>query len=186
MSQKELRSICVYCGSRPGDDPRFAEAAAALGTGIAQAGFRLVYGAGDVGLMGAVARAAMAAGGATFGVIPEHLLGAERGRRDLSTLVVTQDMHERKKVMFMNSDAVVTLPGGPGTLDELFEVLTWRQLGLHARPVILLNTLGYWDGLLGMIDTMVARGFAPASFRAFLTVCPTPGAAMADLSGRLG
>ncbi len=115
-------------------------------------GLRLVYGAGDVGLMGAVARAAMAAGGETFGVVPAHLVAREQGRRDLSRLVVTETMHERKKVMFMNADAIVTLPGGPGSLDELFEVLTWRQLGLHAKPVFLLNVEGYWDPLLTLLQ----------------------------------
>ena len=118
---------------------------------LAAAGLRLVYGAGDVGLMGAVARAAIAAGGETFGVIPSHLVAREEGRRDLSRLVVTETMHERKKVMFMNADAIVTLPGGPGSLDELFEVLTWRQLGLHAKPVFLLNVNGYWDPLLALL-----------------------------------
>ena len=131
--------MCVFCGSREGGDPAHAAAAAATGRALAEAGFRLVYGAGDVGLMGAVARAAMAAGGATLGVVPAHLVAREAGRRDLAGVVVTETMHERKKVMFMNADAIVALPGGPGTLDELFEVLTWRQLGLHAKPVLLLN-----------------------------------------------
>ena len=162
------KSVCVFCGSREGDDPAYAAAARDLGAGLAGAGLRLVYGAGDVGLMGAVARAAIEAGGETFGVIPQHLVAREAGRRDLSRLVVTETMHERKKVMFMNADAIVTLPGGPGSLDELFEVLTWRQLGLHAKPVFLLNVNGYWDPLVQLLDHIVARGFADPSFLGYL------------------
>jgi uncharacterized protein (TIGR00730 family) len=163
-------SVCVFCGSRFGADPAHTEAARALGAGLARAGLRLVYGAGDVGLMGEIARAAQGAGGETFGVIPQHLLAREVGRRDLSTFVVTETMHERKKVMFMNADAIVALPGGPGTLDELFEVLTWRQLGLHAKPVYLLNVGGYWDPLVALIGHMVGQGFAEGSFLDFLRV----------------
>lgn len=163
-------SVCVFCGSRFGADPAHAEAARAFGAGLARAGLRLVYGAGDVGLMGEIARAAQGAGGETFGVIPQHLLAREVGRRDLSTFVVTETMHERKKVMFMNADAIVALPGGPGTLDELFEVLTWRQLGLHAKPVYLLNVGGYWDPLVALIGHMVGQGFAEGSFLDFLRV----------------
>jgi uncharacterized protein (TIGR00730 family) len=167
-----LRSVCVFCGARPGARPAYARAARDTGSLLARRGWRLVYGAGDVGLMGEVARAAQSAGGATFGVIPTHLLAREVGKRDLSTLVVTEDMHERKKVMFMNSDAIVLLPGGAGSLDELFEVLTWRQLGLHARPILLLNTEGYWDPLMALIDHIIAEGFADPGLRDFLTVLP--------------
>jgi uncharacterized protein (TIGR00730 family) len=162
------KSVCVFCGSRPGNDSAYTEAATALGAGLAAHGVRLVYGAGDVGLMGAVARAAIAAGGDTFGVIPSHLVAREQGRRDLSRMVITETMHERKKVMFMNADAIVTLPGGPGSLDELFEVLTWRQLGLHAKPVLLLNVNGYWDPLLTLLRHIVAQGFADPAFLGFL------------------
>ena len=137
MKQK---SVCVYCGSRPGNDPEYMAQAHAVGQGLARENWRLVYGAGDVGLMGAVARAAQLAGGNTFGVIPEHLVKWEVGKTDLTRYIVTETMHERKKVMFMNCDAVVVLPGGAGSLDELFEVLTWRQLGLHSKPIILVNT----------------------------------------------
>jgi uncharacterized protein (TIGR00730 family) len=162
------KSVCVFCGSREGNEPAYAAAARDLGSALAGAGLRLVYGAGDVGLMGAVARAAMEAGGETFGVVPQHLVAREAGRRDLSRLVVTETMHERKKVMFMNADAIVTLPGGPGSLDELFEVLTWRQLGLHAKPVFLLNVGGYWDPLTRLLNHIVARGFADPSFLGYL------------------
>ena len=165
-------SVCVYCGARPGADPVFMQTATDLGQALAAARLRLVYGAGDVGLMGAVARAAQAAGGQTFGVIPAHLMAWEVGKRDLTTFVVTETMHERKKVMFMNADAVVVLPGGAGSLDELFEVLTWRQLGLHEKPVYLLDVKGYWQPLLALIDHVIAQGFADASLRDFLTVLP--------------
>ncbi len=160
-----LRSVCVFCGSRPGTDPAFATAARDTGRMLAQRDWRLVYGAGDVGLMGEVARAAQSAGARTFGVIPTHLLGMEVGKRDLSTFVITEDMHERKKVMFMNSDAVVVLPGGAGSLDEFFEVVTWAQIGLHKKPIFLVNVAGYWQPLIDLIDHMIAHGFADASLR---------------------
>lgn len=163
------KSVCVYCGSRAGARPAYAEAARATGRMLARNGWRLVYGAGDVGLMGEVARAAIEAGGAAFGVIPLHLMAREVGKRDLSTLVVTEDMHERKKVMFMNSDAIVVLPGGAGSLDELFEVVTWRQIGLHGKPVFLLDTEGYWQPLLRLLEHVVDEGFADRSLLSFLT-----------------
>ena len=156
-------SVCVYCGSRDGADPAYAKAAEELGRMLARNGWRLVYGAGDVGLMGRVARSTQASGGETFGVIPAHLLEREVGKRDLSTFVVTETMHERKKVMLMNADAVVVLPGGAGSLDEFFEALTWAQLGLHSKPIFLLNTEGYWTKLIRLIDDVVAQGFADAS-----------------------
>ena len=122
--------------------------------------------------MGAVAAAAMAAGGETLGVVPAHLVAREAARvvtgRDRASVVVTETMHERKKVMFMNADAIVTLPGGPGSLDELFEVLTWRQLGLHAKPVYLLNVRGYWNPLLALLEHIVAEGFADRGFLDYL------------------
>ncbi|MCE5971936.1 TIGR00730 family Rossman fold protein [Sinirhodobacter sp. WL0062] len=161
-------SICVFCGSRHGSRPAYAEAARATGTMLATRGWRLVYGAGDVGLMGEVARAAQLAGGTTFGVIPIHLFQREVGKRDLSTFIVTENMHERKKVMFMNSDAIVVLPGGAGSLDELFEVLTWRQIGLHEKPIFILNTEGYWNPIKTAIEHMVGEGFADRSLAEML------------------
>ncbi|SDZ46762.1 hypothetical protein SAMN05444004_11595 [Jannaschia faecimaris] len=172
------KSICVYCGSRDGDNPTFATAAEMLGQGIADRGWRLVYGAGDVGLMGRVARSVQAAGADTFGVIPTHLMSMEVGKRDLTSFVVTETMHERKKVMFMNADAVVVLPGGAGTLDEFFEVLTWRQLGLHDKPIILINVFGYWDPLIDLMDGLVAHGFADASILSFMQIAADPTAAL--------
>lgn len=175
---KSELSVCVFCGSRMGAVPAFEQEAFALGRALAEAGMRLVYGAGDVGLMGAVATGAQRAGGQTFGVIPVHLLEKEVGKRDLTHFVITENMHERKKVMFMNADAFVTLPGGAGSLDELFEVLTWRQLGLHNKPVYLFDTNGYWQPLLALIDHMIANGFVDASFRESLIPVPDVGALM--------
>jgi uncharacterized protein (TIGR00730 family) len=163
------RSVCVYCGSRAGASPTYARDASATGAMLARNGWRLVYGAGDVGLMGLVAQAAQAAGGKTFGVIPMHLVAREVGKRDLDTYVVTETMHERKKVMFMNADAIVMLPGGAGSLDEFFEAVTWRQLGLHAKPIFLLDTDGYWQPLRALIDHIVAQGFADPSLQGFAT-----------------
>jgi uncharacterized protein (TIGR00730 family) len=166
-------SVCVFCGSRSGVRPDYQAAAGQIGALIAAQGWRLVYGAGDVGLMGAVARAAQSGGAETFGVIPVHLVSHEVAKRDLGAFVITENMHERKKVMFMNSDAIVVLPGGAGSLDELFEVLTWRQLGLHEKPILLLNTGGYWDKLLELLDHIVAQGFADASLKTYLQACAT-------------
>ena len=165
-----LRSVCVYCGSRDGTDPAYATAAEATGAMLAQNGWRLVYGAGDVGLMGRTARAAQAAGGKTFGVIPTHLLNKEVGKRDLDAFIITETMHERKKVMIMNCDAVVVLPGGAGSLDEFFEALTWRQLGLHDKPIYLLNVNGFWNPLKALLDHVVAHGFAEAALLKDVTV----------------
>jgi len=120
-----------------------------------------------------VAKGAQAAGGETFGVIPEHLLRREVGKRDLSQFIVTENMHERKKVMYMNSDAIVVLPGGAGSLDELFEVLTWRQLGLHEKPIYLLNVDGYWQPLLALLDHVIEQGFADAGLRDYFAVTDT-------------
>ncbi|MEM0949053.1 MAG: TIGR00730 family Rossman fold protein [Pseudomonadota bacterium] len=167
------RSICVYCGSRFGENPAFRTAADALGRAIAKQGWRLVYGAGDVGLMGAVASATMAEGGDTFGVIPTHLKVREVGKTDITTLVETETMHERKKVMFMNADAVVVLPGGAGSLDEFFEVLTWAQLGLHNKPIWLLNIAGYWDPLQALVAHVIDEGFADPSLAQFVNMADT-------------
>lgn len=169
----QKRSVCVYCGARDGANPAYCEAAREVGALLAAEGWQLVYGAGDVGVMGAVARAATEAGADAMGVIPAHLLAREKGRRDLSRFIVTETMHERKKVMFMNADAVVVLPGGAGTLDEFFEALTWRQLGLHDKPVFLLNVGGYWTPLLAVIERMIAEGFAEHSLRAMVSVAET-------------
>ncbi len=180
------KSVCVYCGSRSGARTAYADAAGETGRMLARNGWRLVYGAGDVGLMGEVARAAQAAGAETFGVIPVHLVARQVGKRDLSAFVVTETMHERKKVMYMNSDAILVLPGGGGSLDEFFEVLTWRQLGLHAKPIVLLNTEGYWDPLLALIDRIIGEGFAESSLRGFVHSVPDVAALEPLLRATLG
>ena len=166
-------SVCVFCGSRAGRRPAYQDAATEVGRMLAAQEWRLVYGAGDVGLMGACARAAQADGADTFGVIPEHLLRAEVGKTDLTQFVVTENMHERKKEMFMNSDAFVVLPGGAGSLDEFFEVLTWAQLGLHRKPVFLVDIDGYWQPLIGLIDHVIAEGFADGSLTDLIQIVPT-------------
>jgi uncharacterized protein (TIGR00730 family) len=159
-------SVCVFCGARDGHDPHLPGIARATGTLLAQNGWRLVYGAGDRGLMGAVAQGARAAGGATLGVIPAHLIAQERkGKPPNGDQIVTETMHERKKVMFTNSQAAVVLPGGAGTLDEFFEVLTWAQIGLHRKPVILLDAGGFWAPLIALIDHVIATGFAEPGLR---------------------
>ncbi|MCJ8139658.1 TIGR00730 family Rossman fold protein [Falsirhodobacter halotolerans] len=161
-------SVCVFCGSRPGARPAYLDAAARTGRMIARRGWRLVYGAGDVGLMGEVARGAE--GGLSLGVIPEHLVPREGIRGDLTQIIVTDNMHVRKKVMFMNSDVIVVLPGGAGSLDEFFEVLTWRQIGLHEKPIFLLNTDGYWSPLISLLNHTIAEGFADPSLLNFVQV----------------
>ncbi len=168
----QTHSICVYCGSRDGIAPSYAAAADSLGQEIAAQGWRLVYGAGDIGLMGRVARSAQAGGGETFGVIPVHLFDREVGKRDLTTFIVTETMHERKKVMFMNADAIVVLPGGAGSLDEFFETLTWAQLGLHAKPIFLLDVNGFWAPLTALMEHVVAQGFAEPSLLSFVQTVP--------------
>ena len=165
------RSICVYCGSREGEKATYKTAATALGASLANEGWRLVYGAGDIGLMGAVARSAQTAGGETFGVIPTHLLKKEVGKVDLTEFIVTENMHERKKVMFMNAQAIIVLPGGAGSLDEFFEVLTWAQLELHSKPIVLLNVENYWTPLIALMDHIIAEGFADPSLKTLFTVC---------------
>ncbi|WP_438990453.1 TIGR00730 family Rossman fold protein [Lentibacter sp.] len=175
------RSVCVYCGSREGKSPAYSEAANALGAALAEEDWRLVYGAGDIGLMGAVARSAQNAGGNTFGVIPTHLLKKEVGKVDLTQFIVTENMHERKKVMFMNADAIIVLPGGAGSLDEFFEVLTWAQLDLHTKPILLLNTENYWGPLIALIDHVIDEGFADPSLKKLYTVCKSVNEATAYL-----
>jgi uncharacterized protein (TIGR00730 family) len=174
MPQSHL-SVCVFCGARKGDKPIYAQAATDTGEMLARNGHRLVYGAGDVGLMGAVANATQSQGGATFGVIPTHLMNLEVGKRDLSTFVITENMHERKKVMFMNSDVSVVLPGGAGSLDEFFEVLTWRQIGLHEKPIIVLNIAGIWDPLIALLENVIDQGFADPILMSYVqTVATVP------------
>jgi len=174
-------SVCVFCGARGGVLPVYGRVARELGRAVAAEGWRLVYGAGDTGIMGTVANAVQNAGGATFGVIPAHLASRESIRPGLDRLVVTESMHERKMLMFHESDAIILLPGGAGSLDEFFEILTWRQLGLHDKPIHVLNTAGYWNGLIGLVEHVIAEGFADASLRGYVRVADS----VPDLTGDL-
>ena len=152
-------SVCVYCGSRPGDNPAYAQVAQAEGQWIGAHQGQLVYGGGSSGLMGTVAEATRLAGGRVVGVIPQALVDKELANRQCDELHIVQTMHERKAMMAERSDAFLALPGGIGTFEELFEVWTWRQLGYHDKPLGLLNVAGYYDGLLGFLQTSVASGF---------------------------
>ncbi|HOY36072.1 MAG TPA: TIGR00730 family Rossman fold protein [Piscinibacter sp.] len=163
-------SLCVYCGSRAGDNAAYEAAARAVGTAIGRRGWRLVYGGGRAGLMGRVADAALAAGAPVLGVIPRSLMEREVGHRGLTELHVVETMHERKLMMAQHSDAFIALPGGIGTFEELFEVWTWRQLGYHDKPVGLLNVDGYYDSLLDFMRQTVARGFVSDAQNALLQV----------------
>jgi uncharacterized protein (TIGR00730 family) len=167
---KAVRRVAVYCGSAYGSDPAFGAEALALGAAIAAAGLGLVYGGASVGLMGAVADAALAGGAEVIGVLPSILAGAEIAHRGLSSLELVSTMHERKARMAELADAFLILPGGYGTLEELFEVVTWAQLQLHEKPIILINTAGYWDGLLAFLDSAVASGFLKPKNRELMRV----------------
>lgn len=169
-------TLCVFCGARAGAQPLYAEAAHTLGTAIGTRGFGLVYGGGNVGLMGVVADAALAAGARVVGVIPESLVRREVGHRALHELHVVPTMHVRKQMMAERADAFVALPGGLGTLEELFEVWTWRQLGYHERPLGLLNVGGYFDALLGFIGVAVREQFVSAEQAGLLVVESDPAA----------
>ena len=160
----------AYCGSRSGRNAEWREAAAALGAGLAERGIEMVYGGGNVGLMGVAADAAMAAGGRVVGIIPRDLEAREQGHRAVSELHVVDSMHERKLLMAKLSDAFVSLPGGLGTLDETFEILTWRQLRFHDKPIVLADIGGYWQPLLDLLDAQVASGFVAPAHLALLTV----------------
>ena len=168
-----LQSICVYCGAHPGSRPEYALAARALGTHLAATKRTLIYGGGGIGLMGEIARAAMKASGRVIGVIPTHLNTRERAYREVELRVV-RTMHERKQLIADLADAFVALPGGLGTFDELFEILTWNQIGLHGKPVGILNVAGYYDALLGVIDQAVREGFTPEASRTRLVVETDP------------
>jgi uncharacterized protein (TIGR00730 family) len=167
------RRVAVYCGSSSGNNPAFLAEAIALGNAIAAAGFGLVYGGACVGLMGAVANAALSSGAEVIGVLPEILSGKEIAHASLTVLELVPTMHERKARMAELADAFLILPGGYGTFDELMEAVTWAQLGLHAKPCILINTSGYWNGLLTFLDSTVDAGFLKAENRQLLQVAPT-------------
>ncbi len=172
MSQ--IRSLCVLCGSRLGNDPAYREAAGRLGRIIAERGVRLVFGAGSIGLMGVVADAVLEAGGEAVGVIPEFLMRCEVGHRRLTDLVVTDSMHDRKRRMFEMADGFVALPGGLGTLDETFEIVTWKQLRLHNAPIVVLDAGGYWNPLKALIEAIIAGEFAHPAVAELFTFVSTP------------
>jgi uncharacterized protein (TIGR00730 family) len=157
----KINALCVYCGSSIGTDPAFAATARDFGKILAASRVRLVYGGGSIGLMGALAGSVIEHGGDVTGVIPEFLTAAERPRRLAQELIVTRDMHERKRTMFERADAFVALPGGLGTLEELVEQLTWAQLGRHKKPILVANINGFWDPLLGLMAHMRALGLVP-------------------------
>jgi uncharacterized protein (TIGR00730 family) len=159
----EGRSVCLFCGSSLGARPEYVAAAEALGIAIAEAGWRLVYGGGGVGLMGAAARAAHGAGGRVLGIMPAFLLNRERLFDEVETVVV-ESMHQRKQLMYDQSDAFVAAPGGVGTLEELVELLSWKRLDLHHKPVVLLNTTDFWDNFLALVRQTVDEGLTPAAF----------------------
>ena len=177
-----ISSVCVFCGSRFGVDPAYAAAAAALGQGLAASGMRLVYGGGRVGLMGAVADAALAAGGSVTGVIPEFLRAREVAHGNVGELIVTDSMHSRKRRMFELSDAFVTMPGGLGTLDEFFEIVTWRQLGLHDKPILVCDVAGWGARLAELLKALTDTGFADASAAELCEVLHDVPAVLARLS----
>lgn len=163
---EEIKALCVYCGSNKGTDPRYAGLARSLGSEIAARDITLIYGAGGIGLMTEVADAVLAADGQVVGVIPDHLARAEVQHGGLSETVVVDSMHVRKQIMFERADGFVVLPGGLGTLDEFFEILTWRQIGLHDKPVVILDCAGYWAPLKALLDQVVDQGFASSSSHA--------------------
>ena len=165
-----MARICVFCGSRPGDLPAFAEAAELLGTFLAQHGHTLVYGGGSTGIMGILADAVMRNGGKVIGVIPGHLARPELMHEGVADMRITVDMHERKALMHSLADAYVALPGGYGTLEELFEAVTWAQLEIHTCQVAVLNICGLFDGLVSMLDQMTERGFLSQDCRRHLQV----------------
>jgi uncharacterized protein (TIGR00730 family) len=160
-----IRAVCVYCGSSAGADPTFAEAARALGKILADNRIRLIYGGGSIGMMGALAGSVLAHGGGVTGIIPEFLVNKEHMLAGAQEIVVTRDMHERKRVMFERADAFVALPGGIGTLEELVEQLTWAQLGRHRKPILLANISGFWEPLCELLDHMNALGFIHSTSR---------------------
>src|ERR1700761_2307336 len=170
LEQTSLRRVAVYCGSANGNNPAFLAEARALGSAIARAGLGMVYGGASAGLMGATADAALAGRAEVIGILPEVLSGSEIAHAGLTHLEVVKTMHARKARMVHLADAFLILPGGYGTLDELMEIVTWKQLRMHSKPCVLINTAGYWDGLLAFLDTAVSSGFWKAENRKLLDV----------------
>lgn len=180
-----LRALCVFCGSQAGSDPAYRAAASALGVALAAHGTALVYGGGRTGLMGAVADAALAGGGNVIGIIPEFLREKELAHAHATEMMVVPDMHTRKRQMFERADAFCILPGGIGTLDEFFEIATWRQLHRHNKPILVLNTAGYWTHLISLFQDIVARGFGHTGHEALITVVTDAAAVIPALEREL-
>ena len=178
---QNIRSLCVYCGSSDAVEAQYRDAASELGAGLAQAGIALVYGGGRIGLMGLLADAALAAGGKVTGIIPSHLRDAEVAHRGVTELVVVDGMHERKRLMAERADAFAILPGGIGTLDEMFEIVSWKHLRLHDKPILLVDIGGYWAPLRALLDHIIDTGFASTQTRGLLQVVPSIAALMAAL-----
>jgi uncharacterized protein (TIGR00730 family) len=168
----EIKAVCVYCGSSSQVDPRYREAASRLGRGLAERGITMVYGGGRIGLMGLAADACLGAGGEVIGIIPDFLQQREVDHPGVKQLIVVGSMHARKQRMTDLADAFAILPGGLGTLDEFFEILTWKQLGLHSKPIILIDAAGYWQPLLALLDHLVDKRFVRAEMRALWEVAP--------------
>jgi uncharacterized protein (TIGR00730 family) len=168
-----LKTICVYCGSGPGKNPAFARSAREFGKILAENGIELIYGGGSIGLMGELAKSVLQHGGKVTGVIPEFLIARERMLKDAQNLIITKDMHERKRTMFERSDAFVALPGGIGTLEELVEQLTWSQLGRHKKPILAANIDHFWDPLCALLDHMEALEFIRSGLTVKLLVSDT-------------
>ena len=179
---KGIRRLCVYCGSSGAVDARYREAAKELGSRLAAAGIELVYGGGRVGLMGALANAVLSADGTVTGIIPRRLLDAEVAHTGVSELIVADSMHDRKRLMAEKADAFAVLPGGIGTLDEFFEIVSWKQLSLHDKPILLVDIGDYWAPLRALLDHIVVNGFARPQTRGFVQVVPSVSALMAALS----
>ncbi len=177
-----LHAVCVFCGSSPGSDPRYASEAWRFGRLLAEHKVGLVYGGGAVGLMGAVADGTLSTGGRVVGIIPRFLLRAEVGHEHLSERIVVETMHERKMAMFERADAFVVLPGGIGTLEELFEILSWRTLSLHAKPMVVVEAGGYWDPLKALIERCVAARFARPELHDHIRFVPTVDAVLPTLT----
>lgn len=178
MSTSKIRSICVFCGASIGNDPAFFEAANELGSRMAERGLRLVFGAGNVGMMGTVADAVLDAGGEAIGVIPDFLKEREMAHTSLTEIHVVDSMHTRKRMMFDLSDAFIVLPGGLGTLEEMFEMITWRQLGRHEKPIVLISTNDYWAPFEAMVDRVVEHDFAHGRVESYFHVVPDPQSAL--------
>ena len=178
---QRIRRVCVYCGSSGAVDDRYRDAADELGRSLAAASIGLVFGGGRIGLMGLIADAVLAAGGHVVGVIPAALRDRELAHSRVSELVIVDNMHERKRVMAERADAFAVLPGGIGTLDEMFESLTWRQLGLHDKPIFVVDVAGYWRPLVALFDHIVARGFAAPLVPRLVEIVPDVAALMAAL-----